>query len=85
MLDKEEVLKTIQNIISEPLKRDGGPRKEIKILKAIEEMEDRNEEVVICKNCIYYHPEEGENTGICDYHKGQCYPDDYCSFSVKKN
>ena len=36
MLIKEDVLDVIQNIINEPIKRDGGPSKEIRILKAIE-------------------------------------------------
>lgn len=40
MLIKEDVLNVIQTIIDEPVKRDCSLPKEIRILKAIEEMED---------------------------------------------
>ena len=77
MLIKEDVLNVIQNIINEPIKRDGGPSKEIRILKAIEEMEECRDDVVICDRCIYH------KDGVCKYH-GIVYPDDYCSFAVAK-
>ena len=52
MLIKEDVLNVIQNIVNEPIKRDGGLSKEIRILKAIEEMEEYRDDVVICDRCI---------------------------------
>ena len=78
MLIKEDVLNVIQNIINEPIKRDGGPSKEIRILKAIEEMEEYRDDVVTCNKCFYYRD------GIYNYHNGTAYPDDYCSFAVTK-
>ena len=77
MLIKEDVLDVIQNIITEPIKRDGGPSKEIRILKAIEEMEEYRDDVVTCDRCIYC------KNGVCNSH-GIVYPDDYCSFAVVK-
>ena len=78
MLIKEDVLDVIQNIITEPIKRDGGPSKEIRILKDIEEMEEYRNDVVICDRCIYHKEDD-----MCKYH-GIVYPDDYCSFAVAK-
>lgn len=81
MLIKEDVLDVIQNIINEPIKRDGGSSKEIRILKAIEEMDEYRDDVVICDRCIYH------KDGVCKYHgsvHGSVYPDDYCSFAVAK-
>ena len=78
MLIKEDVLNVIQNIINEPNKRDGKPSKEIRILKAIEEMEEYRDDVVTCNRCEFYQD------GVCMYHDGSVYPDDYCSFGVKK-
>jgi len=77
MLIKEDVLNVVQNIINEPVKRDGGLPKEIRILKAIEEMEEYRDDVVICDRCIYH------KDGVCKYH-GSVYPDDYCSFAIAK-
>ena len=62
MLIKEDVLNVIQNIINEPIKRDGGLSKEIRILKAIEEMEEYRDDVVICDRYIYH------KDGVCKYH-----------------
>ena len=78
MLIKEDVLNVIQKIINEPNKRDGKPSKEIQILQAIEEMEEYRDDVVTCDRCFEYRD------GICNYHKGAVYPDDYCSFAVAK-
>ena len=78
MLIKEDVLNVIQNIINEPIKRDGGPSKEIRILKAIEEMDEYRDDVVTCDRCESYQD------GICNYHNGTAYQDDYCSFAVIK-
>lgn len=78
MLKKEDVLDVIQNIITEPNKRDGKLSKEIRILKAIEEMEEYRDDVVTCDRCSEYRD------GICNYHKGAVYPDDFCSFAVVK-
>lgn len=49
MLIKEDVLNVIKNIVNEPIKRDGRPSKEIRILKAIEEMEEYKDDVVTSK------------------------------------
>ena len=78
MLKKADVLDVIQNIITEPNKRDGKLSKEIRILKAIEEMEEYRDDVVTCDRCTSYQD------GICNYHKGAVYPDDFCSFAVVK-
>jgi len=79
MLIKEDVLDVIQNIINEPIKRDGGSSKEIRILKAIEEMEEYRDDVVTCDRCIF------NQDNVCSYHnRGFIYPDDYCSFAVAK-
>ena len=78
MLIKEDVLNVIQNIITEPIKRDVGLPKEIRILKAIEEMEEYRDDVVTCDRCVSYQD------GVCSYHDGSVYPDDYCSFAVIK-
>lgn len=77
MLIKEDVLNVIQNIINEPIKRDGRLSKEIRILKAIEEMEEYRDDVVICDRCIYH------KDGVCKFH-GSVHPDDYCSYAVAK-
>ena len=78
MLIKEDVLNVVQDIINEPIKRDGGPTKEIRILKAIEEMEEYRDDVVTCDRCVF------RQDGVCYYHNGSVYPDDYCSFAVAK-
>ena len=64
MLIKEDVLDVIQNIINEPIKRDGGPSKEIRILKAIEEMEEYRDDVVTCDRCVF------RKDDLCSYHNG---------------
>jgi hypothetical protein len=78
MLIKEDVLNVIQNIINEPIKRDGGLPKEIRILKAIEEMEEYRDDVLTCDGCVFH------KDGVCSYLKGSVYPDDYCSFAIAK-
>lgn len=78
MLIKEDVLNVVQNIINEPIKRDGGLPKEIRILKAIEGMEEYRDDVVTCDRCVFHQD------GVCSYHNGSVYPDDYCSFAVAK-
>ena len=78
MLIKEDVLNIVQNIVNEPVKRDGGLPKEIRILKAIEEMEEYRDDVITCDRCSEYRD------GICNYHNGSVYPDDYCSFAIAK-
>lgn len=78
MLIKEDVLNVIQNIITKPIECDGGLSKEIRILKAIEEMEEYRDDVIICNRCESYQ------NGICSYYDGSVYPDDYCSFAIIK-
>ena len=78
MLIKEDVLNVVQNIINEPIKRDGGLPKEIRIFKAIEEMEEYRDDVVTCDRCVF------RQDGVCSYHDGSVYPDDYCSFAARK-
>ena len=85
MLIKEDVMNIIENIIKEPTKRDGGLPKEIQILEAVENMEEHGDEIVRCANCFYYHINDNKESGVCDYHYGQCYPDDYCSFGINKS
>lgn len=53
MLIKEDVLNVIQNIINEPIKRDGRLPKEIRILKAIEKMEEYRDKDYLMDRCDY--------------------------------
>ena len=78
MLNKEEVLRTIENIIKEPVRRNGGLSKEIRILKAVEEMSEHRDDVIICEECNYF------SNGLCTFHRTYVYSDDYCSFAIKK-